>query len=628
MKKDKEKKPRRLVAFVKKHKVLSAVLALVLVAALVVGGVSLKNTKNTGTSYSFVRTTTLVKGTLEDTVSATGTVASSATSQVTTNLQYTVKSVKVAVGDKVEKGDVLVTLDTEELEEQIAKEESNLEKTKSAAQTAYNNAKTSYDTAKEALEDYASTLSEAKSAYTAAKTPYNNAVKSLSSYQDAYDTALENYNSAGAKYVSALAAYNKAVSAYKKGNTTAAKLQSAANAYMKAVQNYYGKCSAGTYDISDGSTSAGTQEMGEASSDTAVKVTESASEICSDVVSTVKTLTGKTLSVPSGSNTLYKLSQKAQALQSAKTACNYASLESAYTTAKNAYDEAKNTYEQMENELSQAKSQLSQAKEELENASESDTLDDLKAQLSECSLTAEQDGTVTALSATVGSVCKDSVATIQNLDALTVAITIEEADINNVELGLTCHITSDASDETLEGTLTQIDPVSENGSFEATVTVNTATDSLYIGMNASVDIIVSASADVYQVPLDAVGEENGEKYVLRKTGGEGTEATFEKVTVTTGESNDYYIEIASDDLSEGDVIRSSADLTQGVDTVSTEESENKQSGGLFASLFGGNNNRGNEMPQGGGQMRRGDTSSSGSSEMPSPPSDMGGGPNG
>ena len=634
------KKLKGIKPFIKKHKILTALLSIILVAAIVVTGFFATSGKSSGQSYSFIRTTTLTKGTLEDSISTTGTVSSAKTSKVTTSLNYTVKSVNVSVGDEVKEGDTLITLDTSELEKQIEKEESNLAKTKSSAQTQYNSALSSYNTAKEKLSSYSSTLSSAKSAYITAKTPYKNAVSSLKSYQSAYDKALTNYNNAGAKYVKTLADYNSAVSGYKSGSVSASKLKSAAQKYMTAVQNYLGGCKVGSVDISD-SASGSTQDtnaMGaQATSSSSVSVTKTANDICKEVVNQVKTLTGATLTVPSGSNTLSKLASKAQALRSAKAACNYDSLESAYTTAKTAYEQAKTTNEQYENEVEQAKSQLTQAKEALSNASSSDTLDDLKSQLSECQLKAEQDGTVTALNATVGSTCNmDAAATIQDLSALQVDITIAEADINNAKLGQACHITSDASDETLDGTLTQIDPTSDNGSFGATVKITTSTDTLHIGMNASVDIIVSSSENVYQVPIDAVGDDNGTSFVYRKISGEGTDMEFEKINVTTGESNDYYIEISSDELAEGDVIRSSADLSEGIDTVSSDSSDSSSSGGLFASLFGGmGSNKGSgDMPSPpSGDFQGGSSSGSdskSSSDMPSPPSGgfSGGGNNG
>ena len=96
------------------------------------------------------------------------------------------------------------------------------------------------------------------------------------------------------------------------------------------------------------------------------------------------------------------------------------------------------------------------------------------------------------------------------------------------------------------------------------------------------EIIKSQVSDVYVVPIDAVGTaEDGTNYVLRKTGGEGVDMTFEKVTVTTGDANDYYTTISGADLQEGDVIRSSADLTQGIVTTTDpmEQMMNSMNGG-------------------------------------------------
>ena len=621
---------KKIKPFIKKHKILTIIISIALVLAIVAGCLFGFKGKSSGTSYSFIRTTTLQKGTLEDSISATGTVSSANTSKVTTALNYTVKSVNVSVGDKVSKGDTIITLDTAELEAQIEKEEQNLAKTKESANSQYESAKAAYNSAKEELSAYASTLSSAKAAYTSAKTPYDNAVSSLKSQQSAYDKALSNYNKAGAAYVKAQSAYNKAVSGYQSSSVSASELISAANKYMTAVQNCIGGCQVGSIDISDSSSSTSTASMGEqvSSASSSISVTKTANDICSEVVSKVSSLTGTALSVPSGSNTLGKLASKAQSLRNAKASCNFESIKSAYTSAKSTYEQAKNTNDQLKSAVSQAESQLSQAKSALENTS-SDQLDELKSQLEECSLKAQQDGTVTALNATVGSTCNmDAAATIQDLTSLQVDITIKEADINNASIGQACHITSDASTETLEGTLTQIDPTSNNGSFGATVTITSLSEDIHIGMNASVEIIVSSSENVYQVPIDAVGEENGEKYVYRKTSGEGTNMEFEKVSVSTGSSNDYYIEIYSDELAEGDVVRSSADLSEGIETISSNSDSSSNSGGLFASLFGGSGGGPGNMPSG-GSMPSGNMPSvdSSSDDRPTPPN-MGGGSNG
>lgn len=592
----------------KRKRLAISVVALILAAAIAVCAVfAFSGKSKKSQSYSYVRTTTLSKGTLENSISATGTVESAKASNVTTSLEYTVKNVNVAVGDKVSEGDVICTLDTSELEEQIEREESSLESSKKQAQSAYSSAKSSRDKAKAALDESKENLNEAKTAANDAKSPYTKAKNAVSSYQSAYNKALTANNNAGAKYASSQSEYNKAVSKFKTGKISASALIEKAKAYMSAVQGYSGGCQKGSYDISGSSQSTQSQSVSQqsasdstanvSSSSTAVTIDQTADEICAGVKNTVYALTGSSISYTSKTGTLYTLAEKAESLSSAKTVANYDSLYSSYTSAKSEYDTAKQEYEQAQESLEQAETQLETAKTQLSDASTSDTLSQLESKLKECTLTAGQDGTVTALNATVGSSVNASmsaVATISDLDKLKVSITVEEADINNATLGMSCYISSDASDDTVGGTLTQIDPVAgDSGSFGAEVTVDGESD-LRVGMNASVELLVSSKENVYQVPIDAVGSDDDGSFVYRKTSGEGTDMQFEKVHVTTGESNDYYIEISSDDLAEGDIIRSSSDLTQGIETGESQSSDSSSIFSLFGS-FGGNGGGGN-MP--------------------------------
>ncbi len=152
-----------------------------------------------------------------------------------------------------------------------------------------------------------------------------------------------------------------------------------------------------------------------------------------------------------------------------------------------------------------------------------------------------------------------------------------------------CNITSYATgDAEITGTLTRIDPVAnENGAFTATVTVNGSDSGLLIGISAQVEIIINQKDNIFTVPRDAIGtREDGSTYVLRKTGGEGVDMTFEEVDVTTGDANDYYIEISGDDLNEGDVIRASSDLTQGIESSNATESLEDMLSGQMAVTAG------------------------------------------
>ncbi len=75
------------------------------------------------TAAAVVRTYTITKTSLKDTVVADGTVESQSTTNVTTDLQYAVASINLEVGDTVEAGDVICVLDTTELEEEISRQE-------------------------------------------------------------------------------------------------------------------------------------------------------------------------------------------------------------------------------------------------------------------------------------------------------------------------------------------------------------------------------------------------------------------------------------------------------------------------------------------------------------------------
>ncbi len=545
-----------------------SIIAVICVVVLIFSVVFLiKKPKEEKKTYSYIRTTTLKKGSLEDSISTTGTVESAQKSNVTTDMNYTISTVNVAVGDTVKKGDVICTLDTTDLEKQIDREKENLSKTKESAQSSYDMAKESYDKAKENVSEASEKMTKKMEEKVAAYDPYQIAANAIQAYQSDYDSALSDYEKAGAKYVAQLKKYNNAVSKYKKDKITVDKLITVAKRYMESVQNYYGGLAIGNYNISDSDSGQGNENSFGGSS--LISVTETAEMICDAVVSQVSTLTGKTISYGTGNNTLSKLSKKAADLRDAKLKCNYDSLAMAYETAEANYEAAKETFAQREESLSQAENQLEQAKEQLSEASSSETLEELQSQLEECELKANQDGTVTSLNATVGSVVNtmNEVATISSLDNLKISVTIAEADINQAEIGMSCYITSDASDETLNGTLTQLNPVAnDSGSFNAEVRVDSVTDKLHIGMNASVEIIVSSTDNVYQVPIDAVDTDDSGDFIYKKTGGEGVDMTFEKVYVTTGEKNDYYIEVYADELQEGDVIRSTADLTAGIES--------------------------------------------------------------
>lgn len=515
----------RLGGWFKQHKKFTALLVVLALAAAIVLRFLPQKGAAQGSTVSFVRTTTLQKTSLENSVSTTGTVESANVSTVTTDLKYTVKSVNVQVGDTVQAGDVICTLDTEDLEKQIERAKESLTDQTEQTQEAYDKALKSYNEAKKDYDDAVTAADDAEDDYYDSWDDLNAAVNQVSALQADYDSKQSQLSSM-------LTEYNEAVSTYGVDSDEA-----------KATKDRYEQFKEGA--AKDAQT----------------------------------------------------------ALENAQMTTGYQSLVQAKDQAVAAWEQAKTAKEQAEKQLETASESLDTAKKNLDKSGSSDTLEDLQEQLTKCTLTAETSGTVTSLNATVGSICSDTVATIQDTNALKIAVTIQEYDVPNVSIGMKARITSDATDGEISGTLTQISPTataatggqsssSSSGTFSAEVSVDGASSGLLIGMNANVEIVQSTTDNVFVVPYDAVGtEDDGTKYVMVKTGGDGADATFEKVTVTTGAENDYYIEISGDALSEGMEVRSSAsdDSTETVDT------SNMMGQGGFAFSAGG------DMPSGGGQ---------------------------
>ena len=531
----------------KRHKKLTIFLVIVLlIIAFVVNFLGRTAAASAALTYQYVRTTTLQKTSLTDSVSVNGTVASGSTASVTASdsvKTYKVTSVNVAVGDTVKKGDVIATLDTTDVEKQIENAQESYSDSVEEAQTNYSNS----------VADQATNLAQ---------------------LQDDLNKAQEDYDTLGLERYSSM-----------QDSSMADKTN------REIVEYYYGLYTEKIAQLEN--TVANLQ----------IQLTNAQRDGNADQQQSIQG----------------QLEDYQSQLSVAKGQCNipelnlhgFDAISQCYNQIeqyREALEKAQQTYD---NAVTTNARSVDSAETKLEQASRtSDTLTDLQTTLENCTLTATMDGTITELNATVGSVCNGTVATIQDVSDLTVEVTIPASSVGKLSTGMQCNITSDATGDTVvTGTLTRIDPVANSeGTFGATVTVNGADSGLLIGISAQVEIVVNQKENVFTVPRDAVGtHEDGSTYVLRKTGGEGVDMTFEEVTVTTGDYNDYYIEISGDDLNEGDVIRSSSDLTQGIETA-TQEADGMMGGqvmitdgGAMAAAPAGGGDMGGG-PGGGGDM--------------------------
>lgn len=165
-----------------------------------------------------------------------------------------------------------------------------------------------------------------------------------------------------------------------------------------------------------------------------------------------------------------------------------------------------------------------------------------------------------------------TLAEIYDLSQMTFEMSVDELDVQQVQVGQSVEIAADAFEqESFTGTVTNISLKSSNSNgvtnYPVTVTLDTI-GGLLPGMNVDGRIILDQAEDTLVVPVDALMR--GNKVYIKDdtvTESEGAvPAGFRSVEVETGLMNDDYVEILSG-LSEGDVVyvsESSASDSMGV----------------------------------------------------------------
>lgn len=174
-----------------------------------------------------------------------------------------------------------------------------------------------------------------------------------------------------------------------------------------------------------------------------------------------------------------------------------------------------------------------------------------------------------------------TIATIENTSLLQVQVSVDELDISKVQVGQTATITADAvSGKTYTGKVSSIaaDGTVQNGSatFQVMIDMDNS-DGLKSGMTANVSILTASKDNVLLLPVEAIQDRNGRKFVLVKD----SSGAITMKEVTLGIVNVDYAEIVSG-LNEGDTV-----IAQ-VQTSSSSSSSNR-SGFSGMGGFGGMN---------------------------------------
>ena len=195
-----------------------------------------------------------------------------------------------------------------------------------------------------------------------------------------------------------------------------------------------------------------------------------------------------------------------------------------------------------------------------------------------------------------GSNSNNTLCIIYDLTYLEMTLNIDELDIDNVEVGQTVNITSDAkAGQTYTGVVTKVSVVGNTSGGTTTYPVTVRideTDGLRPGMNVDAEIVLSSADDVLAIPSLAVNR--GDTVLVTSDSPSAANALEQEapegyayVQVTTGVSDDSYIEITSG-LQEGDTVAYLRTASSG--------SGNMMMGGMPSDMGGG---MGGGMPSGG-----------------------------
>lgn len=156
-------------------------IVLCVIAAVIIGIILVKTTKSAQKEL-VIRTHVVGEYTVENTVTATGTIEPVETVEVGTQVSGKVEKIYVDFNDVVKKGQLLAELDKLTLNQNVSRAKASL----TSAESQLNYAKLTYDRTKQLYESNAATLAS----YQEAQNTYTQAQMSKKNAQAAYDQAL------------------------------------------------------------------------------------------------------------------------------------------------------------------------------------------------------------------------------------------------------------------------------------------------------------------------------------------------------------------------------------------------------------------------------------------------------
>lgn len=577
-----------------KHKKMGILILLVILISLLSVFVSRAgNQKKERENAGAMQETALVeKRTLVDNISASGTVTSIESKDVTANVTgVKVESVSVKVGDVVKKGDVICVLDSTDIETDLKDAKTSLSATSGKTTVDLNAAKRSLNEAQatrnieiersnqdvaEAWNDYLAAVTDVEEA----EADYSNAINATNETKGGYEYQKELLDAAEERL-------NNASGGDSNQNN---QLEAEFSACVNELKEYIGRLgsSVTVADRAYDNLYLTNKDLSSYTSQNIVTLNAALSESeRADITVKTEEYLGKLKDIQTRYQQSIDSDSEYQKLQSEyqTLAAQVSEWEQKYNTAQTNENASKTAYEQAietadskldaynqkvrskDDTVRNNDSTVSAKEDNLKNSqlnattsglSDKQQIDQYEEQIDECMVTAPISGVITAVNVKAGEIYSGTaVVSIEDTSDYEITCEIDEYDISEIKIGQKTIIrTNGTGDKEFEGTVAEIAPRATGGGTEGgtnvTYTVVISTDSpckeLRMDMTAKLSIILESKDNVLTVPYDAVQEDEEGNFYIEVL---DEEEQIEKIIITKGIESDYYVEIKGSGLKEG-----------------------------------------------------------------------------
>lgn len=262
-------------------------------------------------------------------------------------------------------------------------------------------------------------------------------------------------------------------------------------------------------------------------------------------------------------------------IENAQTAVDFA--EDNLVVCKDAYEEANDAYKSIKKStddvIASAQNTIDMEKYMTDSNEDAYTqLEELKKQLTECTILCEEDGIVTSVNVYEGAYNTpgSAIVTVETNEAMILTASVEETDILKLQEGMQAVVTAKAlGDKELKGEVIKVIKIANasgggagmGGDYYSpstvagySVQIRIEPSELISGMSAKAKVFLSQKTNVLCVPYDVVQEDEVGKFVLvGEDNGDGTYTAVRK-SIEIGEEVNYYTEVTGGEIAEGDLV--------------------------------------------------------------------------